>query len=476
MNKIISILVCTFLMTIIIQTNLIVATKNRIEDDKNQNLVYESQINDDYYTLKETYSVRVRYEDLLTMKTWSGGPKELTTYFAVPPDLNNQIIIKPIQYYPIDGYGRSFTDNWGNVVAHYSRMVSSDEVDTSFYEVEAILSKIEFNINPAFVSDDIPEDITNKYLIDEDMYNIYHAEVQNAIVEAVGAETNLYYMAKKIHDYIILNLEYSMSGGWDSAPVVLRRGDGSCSEFSFVLIAMCRAAGIPARYIGGTVLGGSGGPQPIPHYDTAFHRWTQIYIPPYGWIPVDVTWDNSIGGENVITDKYFGVTDNYLLVTTIAGAESNVFGWSYNCVESTGSIIQDIERTGKWFEYNRLSPNIPNEPTGTTEGSPFTSYDYSTFTTDPNGDDIYYWFDWGDGTNSGWQGPYPSGVECIVSHSYLSSDMFWIKVKAKNNNDYETDWSDPLKVSMPKTRIYNLIIEPLLRLLERFPIFEKILY
>jgi len=37
---------------------------------------------------------------------------------------------------------------------------------------------------------------------------------------------------------------------------VLKRGSGSCSEYSFVMIAMLRAAGIPARYAGSVVIRG----------------------------------------------------------------------------------------------------------------------------------------------------------------------------------------------------------------------------
>ena len=46
---------------------------------------------------------------------------------------------------------------------------------------------------------------------------------------------------------------YERSGGWNTAPIVLERGNGSCSEYTFVFISMCRAAGVPARYVGSVV-------------------------------------------------------------------------------------------------------------------------------------------------------------------------------------------------------------------------------
>jgi len=45
-------------------------------------------------------------------------------------------------------------------------------------------------------------------------------------------------MAIKLHDYVIKTLDYAID-----APPVLKRGNGSCSEYCFAYIALCRAAG-----------------------------------------------------------------------------------------------------------------------------------------------------------------------------------------------------------------------------------------
>jgi hypothetical protein len=97
-------------------------------------------------------------------------------------------------------------------------------------------------------------------------------------------------------------------------------------------------------------------------------------------------------------------------------------------------------------------PNTPAEPTGETDGMHETEYTYTTSTTDPNsGDQIYYWFDWGDGTNSGWQGPYDSGSSGTASHKWNDAGSFDVKVKAKDLAGSETDWSPTLNVDMGNT-------------------------
>ena len=114
------------------------------------------------------------------------------------------------------------------------------------------------------------------------------------------------------------------------------------------------------------------------------------------------------------------------------------------------------------------APNKPKKPSGPTSGSSGTSYSYSTSTTDPEGDDVYYWFDWGDGKNSGWKGPYSSGQEITLSHTWSRSGTFKVKVKAKDTNDIESDWSDPLSVSMPRNRVKHIFLQKIGELLEKY--------
>ncbi len=94
---------------------------------------------------------------------------------------------------------------------------------------------------------------------------------------------------------------------------------------------------------------------------------------------------------------------------------------------------------------------------------PATSWQKST--TDPNGDQIYYLFDWGDGSNSEWIGPFDSGEQCEASHVWETKGDYEIKVKARDVHGLESEWSDSLPISMPK----NKIINPFERFLENHP-------
>ena len=94
-------------------------------------------------------------------------------------------------------------------------------------------------------------------------------------------------------------------------------------------------------------------------------------------------------------------------------------------------------------------PNKPAKPSGQTNGKINVEYTYTTSTTDPDGDQVFYWFDWGDETNSGWVGPYVSGATGSAKHTWTVEGTYQIKVKAKDTNDAESPWSDPLAAKMP---------------------------
>jgi len=114
-------------------------------------------------------------------------------------------------------------------------------------------------------------------------------------------------------------------------------------------------------------------------------------------------------------------------------------------------------------------PAKPTTPSGPESGKVGTQYTYTTSTTDPDGDKIYYMFDWGDGTTSGWIGPLNSGATASAQKTWNIKNTYEIKVVAKDQHGVLSAWSDPLSVSMPRTVHQMKITQLLEKLLERFP-------
>lgn len=99
------------------------------------------------------------------------------------------------------------------------------------------------------------------------------------------------------------------------------------------------------------------------------------------------------------------------------------------------------------MEYENTPPSVPEKPTGIMDGKINVPYSYSTYSTDSDGDCLYYCFDWGDGSKE-WVGPFEEGITINATHEWKEAGSYIIKVKARDLYE-ESEWSDELIVSMP---------------------------
>jgi hypothetical protein len=90
-------------------------------------------------------------------------------------------------------------------------------------------------------------------------------------------------------------------------------------------------------------------------------------------------------------------------------------------------------------------PQIPSKPNGSTSGQIDTEFTYSTSTIDPEADQVYYKWSWGNG-ESDWLGPYASGANISASHIWPVGGTYEVKVKAKDMLNAESGWSSGLYV------------------------------
>ncbi|VVB62317.1 Nitroreductase family protein [uncultured archaeon] len=112
------------------------------------------------------------------------------------------------------------------------------------------------------------------------------------------------------------------------------------------------------------------------------------------------------------------------------------------------------------------SDHPPAKPdlSGPGSGNLGTRYNYTMSTTDPDGDAVSYWVDWGDNTNSGWVGVYTSGDTITVSHTWSKKGTYDIKGKAKDVDGAESSWAT-LNVKMPTSISFSF----LMKFFARFP-------
>jgi len=119
-----------------------------------------------------------------------------------------------------------------------------------------------------------------------------------------------------------------------------------------------------------------------------------------------------------------------------------------------------IAASGNHKVYCFLDPNMPPEippaPDGPSNGTTHVEYSFTATTTDPQGDSIFYLLSWGDGTNSSWLGPYPSGSTVNASHSWATVGNYSITVKAKDTSGLESDWSPAHTIAIIEAPILKI--------------------
>ena len=148
----------------------------------------------------------------------------------------------------------------------------------------------------------------------------------------------------------------------------------------------------------------------------------------------------------------------------------------YLSIHGKSMSATDYKTVEEWIPFGDPSlaigtPSIsPEKPTlnGPNSGKKGEEYTYSSFSFDPDEDVLYYLFEWGDGTNTGWLGPYDSGVMINVSHIWSNQGDYQIRVKAKDEHGAQSVWSDPLPISVPKSKAID-IKALLVQLLENHP-------
>ncbi len=106
-----------------------------------------------------------------------------------------------------------------------------------------------------------------------------------------------------------------------------------------------------------------------------------------------------------------------------------------------------LRETISYLSNINIPPNAPSI-TGRENGKPGEEYFYNFSTADADNDNVYYFINWGDGTNSGWLGSYNSDEEISAKHVWNEKGTYNITIKAKDVFNAESDWAT-LVVSMP---------------------------
>lgn len=144
-----------------------------------------------------------------------------------------------------------------------------------------------------------PEFLQEKYLGAEGPWFVNDTELRNLTYNITGNESNALTIIKNFVTWIKENIDYEVHETPQYPNETLTSQKGDCDDQAILLTTLSRIIGIPAFIQIGAIY--------IPHLpltNTSYwedhvivvqkrigwHGWAMVYIPPWGWLPVDLTY------------------------------------------------------------------------------------------------------------------------------------------------------------------------------------------
>ncbi|MBD1850893.1 transglutaminase family protein [Leptolyngbya sp. FACHB-711] len=168
---------------------------------------------------------------------------------------------------------------------------------------------IKYQVTPRQVekSQPLPQELADRYLVDDDDLAMDTPMIQQAAREAVGSETNLLRKTLKIRNYVYDRMSYGIKPHIDTPDVALERGVGSCGEYVGVLLALARLNGIACRTVGRYKCPPDPDKRNVSLEPDFNHVWVEFYIPGFGWLPMESNVDDVNEGGPYPTRFFMGL-------------------------------------------------------------------------------------------------------------------------------------------------------------------------
>lgn len=174
--------------------------------------------------------------------------------------------------------------------------------------------------NPVIDKDDID---TLKYLKSEENFQVDSKQIKEAAASILG--TTREEIVQDIFDFVTFRLDYKIFLEQDrGAKKALGQGEGDCTEYSELMVTLCRVRNIPARIQMGIVLKSSG--------DVGYHNWVEVFFEQYGWVSFDPTAadaPNAVTTFDSMKNGYIHLSNRRYIknVTSTCSAREYSYSW-----------------------------------------------------------------------------------------------------------------------------------------------------
>jgi PKD repeat protein len=166
-------------------------------------------------------------------------------------------------------------------------------------------------------------------------------------------------------------------------------------------------------------------------------------------INIILSWQCSdVDGDPLTYDIYFGtygnmqkISSNQTATTLSPGTldHETTYYWKVVAWDSRGA-----KNESNWHFITKGN-TPPSKPVikGPSSGYAGYSLTFKASSTDADGDEIRYGFDWNnDGTEDQWTNYHASGADGSITHSWAGEGTYYVKVRAEDKYGAKSEWSD----------------------------------
>ncbi len=144
------------------------------------------------------------------------------------------------------------------------------------------------------------------------------------------------------------------------------------------------------------------------------------------------------------------------------------------------SDYADNDEEEKDFIFQVIGNRRPNRPApihGPSKGSVNVEHKFTASATDPDGDQLYYQWNWDESTpDEDWYGPFNSGKEVEVNHSWSEQNEYHVSYRVRDIHSNVSNWAQYVPIQIVKSRStsqsHSLVF--IKQLLGRFPVFMRV--
>ncbi|TGL37656.1 transglutaminase-like domain-containing protein [Leptospira perdikensis] len=159
-------------------------------------------------------------------------------------------------------------------------MKAGDTKDMTVYRALLTRYKIQWNLDPTL---NLPSGQTKEefqsYMLDDWFLKMNSDIVLEKRKTLFEENRNLKEILTKTQEYVS-SIPYK-SGSFESAPKVIEKNNGGCTEHSYVTMALLRGLGIPSRLVWNYL------PTESSKEITFNHKFVEVWVEGFGWIPME---------------------------------------------------------------------------------------------------------------------------------------------------------------------------------------------